>query len=316
MTQAGINAAPLPVTAVVVTYDSAAVIERCLDSLRDAAPRRGIDVRVVDNASTDDSARRSAARIGEAGVVRRASNGGFAAGVNEVLAGFAGEFLAVINPDLVVPRGGLDALADFMEARPKAGLVGPWVDLPDGRREATAGVFPTARREWAHAWMLDRLLGLPARRRPQPVVPERVDWMSGCAWLVRGAAIRAAGILDEGYFMYHEDADYCFRLLGAGWESWCCPDVRMIHHRGSGSTASGNVPADGGRAALRMLCTLNPQVSAASLARTLETGWRLRHFLHRAGAAMGREASVHMSRRYRLALADVEAVLRQRGVRH
>lgn len=296
------------VSAVVVTYESAAVIERCLNALREAAPGRGIDAWVVDNASTDDGVQRAAAVLGWNHVIRRPTNGGFAAGVNQVLSGFRGEWLAVINPDVVLPPEGIDRLVDFLVRTPRAGLVGPRVDLPGGGREPTAGVFPTPGREWVHAFMLDRFLGLPGRRRTQPAQPSTVDWISGCVWVLRGAAIAATGPLDEKYFMYHEDADYCFRMRQAGWQSWYLPHVRCTHHRGTGSSASSRLPADGGLAAMRLMKRLHPEASARSIQSSFRTGWRLRLSLHKAGARLGRVASRTMALRYQLALEQLRTV--------
>jgi GT2 family glycosyltransferase len=291
------------ICAVVVLYQSARVIERCLEALRAAAPRRGVTIRVVDNASTDDGAMRAARLIGEQNVRRRAANGGFAAGVNTGLAGASEPWLAVVNPDLIFAPGSLDALADFLESHPTAGLVGPRVELQEGGREETAGDFPTPHREWAHAWMLDRLLGLPGRHRPQPVRPERVDWTSGCAWLIRREAWSGGGPLDEGYFMYFEDVDLCRRLLDAGWESWCCPGVFAVHARGTGSSESGALPADGGEAAVRYMMRFHPGADGVGAVRTLRHGWWLRANLHRVLAVLGSERSRRLLPRYRSALA-------------
>jgi len=114
---------PQAIAAIVVTYESAAVIEKCLTSLLLAAPRRGVQIWVADNASADDSAARATTIAGESCVLRLARNGGYAAGVNAGIAA-AGDapWIAVLNPDTEVPAGALDQLVDVLAARPRAGL--------------------------------------------------------------------------------------------------------------------------------------------------------------------------------------------------
>lgn len=293
------------IAAVVVTFESAAVIESCLRDLLAGAPRRGLDVTVVDNASRDDGAARAAALLGAERVVRLPVNRGFAAGVNAVLRDFRGTHLAVVNPDVMMAPGTLDRLADALDAHPEAALMAPRVRGADGHFEPTVGVFPTLERERAHAQMLDRLLGRPARRAEFPARAARVDWASGCAWMLRGAAIHQTGALDEGYFMYFEDVDYCRRLRTAGWEVWATPDVEVVHARGGGSTRSAELPADGGRAMLRYFERHHPEVPRREVARVLAGGWRLRRTLHGVRAAFGDVRSAQLARRYARALAEI-----------
>jgi hypothetical protein len=292
-----------PILAVVVTHDSAAVIEACLDSLGAAAPRRGLEVVVADNASEDRSAALAAARLGADHVRRLAVNRGYAAGVNAACAGFTGRWIAVLNPDVVVPPGALDALASVLEDHPRAGLVGPKVRDERGRVERTVGRLPTLARERAHALLLDRLAGLEGRHAPFPARTAAVDWVSGCAWMLRGDAAREAGPLDEGYFMYVEDVDYCRRLRDLGWSVLASPEVEMRHLRGRGSSASGTLPADGGAALARYFAKYHPESPPGEVWAVLARGWRLRRFLHRALARLGRHRSAELARRYEAALA-------------
>lgn len=292
-----------PIAVVVVSYFSAAVLERCLASLAGAAPRRGVRPIVVDNASGDDSAAIAARAAGTDAVVRLPGNRGFAAGVNAGLAA-AGDapWVAVLNPDTEVPPGALDALADALEARPRAGLAGPRVVGLDGRAERTVGRFPSLARERAHSLLLDRLPGVEGRSAPAPAATEAVDWVSGCAWLVRGAAARAVGPLDEGYFMYFEDVDYCRRLCDAGWEVLHVPGATVRHGLGLGSGRTGTVPADGGPALIRYFAKFHPEVPPAAVARLLARGWRVRRAWRRLRAALGDASSAAVARRYERAL--------------
>lgn len=285
-----------------MTHESATVIEPCLLALAAAAPRRGLEIIVTDNASGDGSADLAAARLGPDRVRRLPVNRGFAAGVNAGIAGSDGAWIAVLNPDVIVPPETLDALADLLERHPRAGLVGPRVRDERGRLERTVGRFPTLARERAHALFLDRLAGLEGRHVPFPARTAEVEWISGCAWLLRVKAARAVGPLDEGYFMYLEDVDYCRRLRDAGWSVLASPEMEVRHDRGRGSSATGMLPADGGIALLHYFEKFHPEVSPTTLGAVLARGWRLRRLLHRALTRLGRRRSRALARRYQAAL--------------
>lgn len=297
------NADPPRITAIVVLYDSSEVIPGCLHSLSLAAPQSGVAIVVVDNASHDAGPARAAAMLGEHAVVRLTENRGFAAGVNAGLARATTPYVAVINPDLRLAPGALDRMLAALEARPQAALIGPRVCEPSGAVEPTVGVFPSFERERAHAWLLDRLAGQPGRGRPQPAAAEAVDWVSGCAWLLRRSAVETIGPLDEDYFMYVEDVDYCRRLHAAGFEVWFEPAATAEHARGTGSAGSGALPADGGRALLHYFARFHPEVPQERLAAVLRAGWTLRARLHGVRAAFGDARSAALARRYAKALA-------------
>jgi N-acetylglucosaminyl-diphospho-decaprenol L-rhamnosyltransferase len=290
-----------PIAVIVVTYESAAVIARCLGVLRAAAPRRGLDIRVVDNASTDGSPALAEAIVGSERVIRMTSNRGFAAGVNAGLATVDAPWIAVINPDVQVPPGGLDRLADVLACHPAAGLAAPRVVGADGRPERSVGLYPTPGREWAHSWLLDHL-GWPGRWAPLPRRTATVDWVSGCAWLMRAEAARATGALDEGYFMYCEDVDYCRRLHDAGWDVLAVPEVEWMHGLGVGSSETGLLPADGGPALLRYFARFHPGFPERRVRALLLRGWRLRRIWRLGRARLGDARSSAMARRYEIAI--------------
>jgi len=294
------------IAAIVVTHESEEVLGPCLASLRGAAPAAGLAVLVVDNASRDASAALAARELGEAQVLRLAENRGFAAGVNAGLAAVEAPWVAGLNPDTVLPEGALDRLAAVLESHPRAALVGPRVLDGGGGLEETVGRFPTLARERAHTWWLDRLLGIEGRRAPFPAATAVVDWVSGCAWLLRAAALRTAGPLDEGYFMYYEDVDYCRRLHDAGFEVLATPEVTLRHLRGHGSAASGLVAADGGASLVRYFRKFHPEVPRGAVRGLLLTGWRLRRVSRRLRAALGDGASRAVARRYERAIAELE----------
>jgi hypothetical protein len=295
------------IAAIVVTYESSARIGRCLEALRAGAPLGGLDVRVVDNASRDASAELAESLLGPGHVIRLPENRGYAAGVNAGLAAVDAAWVVVLNPDVEVPPRGIDRLVEVLERHPRAGLAGPRVVGPGGRRERSVGRFPTFALEWGTSWFLDRL-GWPGRYPPQPRATVPVDWVSGCAWVLRAAAVESVGPLDEDYFMYCEDVDYCRRLHDAGWDVLAVPEVEWFHGLGQGSTASGLGPADGGPVLLRYFAKFHPEVPQARLRRVLRRSWTLRRAWRRARLRLGDSASAALVRRYDLALERLDRV--------
>jgi GT2 family glycosyltransferase len=289
----------------IVTHESAAVLGAALESLARAAPRWGAEIWVVDNASRDGSADLAASVLGPEHVIRSADNRGYAAGVNRVLERARSRWLAILNPDIRVPPGALDHLAGILELHPRAALVGPLVRDETGKQEISVGPFPSLPREWAHAFYLERLVGMPGRRCRFPARTGPVDWVSGCAWLLRVEAARAVGPLDEAYFMYYEDTDYCRRLWSAGWTVLATPDVEVTHLLGRGSEGTSLLPADGGIGIVRYFRKFHPEVSEPRLKSIVTSGWRLRRWSHEIRAALGRKTSREWVRRFGLALEQI-----------
>jgi N-acetylglucosaminyl-diphospho-decaprenol L-rhamnosyltransferase len=293
-----------PIGAVVVAFDSVGTLPRCLAALSAAAPRRGLEIRVVDNASTDASAALAEATLGPGSVIRLPTNRGFAAGANAGISALDTPWIAVLNPDVEVSPEGLERLADALVRHPRAGLAGPRAVGGDGHPERTVGPFPTPAREWAHSWLLDHV-GWPGRFAPQPLATRAVDWVSGCAWLLRAEAARAVGSLDEAYFMYFEDVDYCRRLHEAGWEVIYVPEVTWTHGQGMGSSKTGLQPADGGPAALRYFAKFHPELPQDRVRALLLRGWRLRLAWRRLRARLGDAHSAALARRFEIAIKRV-----------
>lgn len=291
------------ISVVIVTFESAHVLERCLSALPGASTRHDLDVWVVDNGSTDNSAAVAARHVPNGHVVCLTENRGFAAGVNAGLARATGEAIAVINPDAAPERGSLDVLMDLLDVSPRAGLVAPLVVTTGGTPETSVGHFPTAERERNHALWLDRLAGLQGRTCPFPPETGSVDWASACAWLLRADAVKAVGPLDERFFMYFDDVDYCRRIRAAGWDILATRRARIRHDAGHGSTRTPSLPAEGGLSAAVYFNTHMPAGEAAAARRWLIRGWRLRAAAHQIAAWLGRPAGSQRAERYRQSLA-------------
>lgn len=215
-------------TVVVVTHQHAAEIPRCLAALR------GERVVLVDNASTDATADVVAAGFPWVELVRSPRNRGFAAGVNLGLARAGRDDVVLVNPDAVVGPDTLDRLAQVLEEHPTVGVVAPRLRNPDGSVQESARSFktvpsllarrtPLGRLRWGRA-VLARHLGPSAADEPT-----EVDWALGALLVVRRAALDEVGPLDERFFLYEEDVDWCLRMWQAGWGVLYVPAVEVEH---------------------------------------------------------------------------------------
>ncbi|MCC7494658.1 MAG: glycosyltransferase family 2 protein [Fimbriimonadaceae bacterium] len=218
------------VTAILVTWQSAASITALLDRLATAA--LPVEVIVVDNGSTDGTADLVAAR-GDVTLLR-GTNVGFAAGVNRAAALANGRYLLLLNPDADLDPAVLQALVAALEANPTWAAVAPNLGPGDDG-------LPLNARPWPH---LTRRLRDDAAAHGQALGEGpggravRVHWLTGaCLLLRRTAWYGDVGPLDGGYFLYWEDADWCLRAARAGWLLAVLPD-QVAGHQGGASAAS------------------------------------------------------------------------------
>jgi GT2 family glycosyltransferase len=184
---------------------------------------------VRDNASTDGTAAAVAAAYPAVDVDAGAENLGFAGGVNTVLRRSTAPWLLLLNSDAWPEPGAVGRLLDCAERHPRAAAVAPRLLRPDGRLEPSAWPFPSVRLTIDSALHPDRFVWPHDSER-------RVDWAIGAALLLRRAALEEIGGLDDSFFMYGEDLDWCWRANDAGWEVWFAPDA-VVRHVGNASGA-------------------------------------------------------------------------------
>jgi N-acetylglucosaminyl-diphospho-decaprenol L-rhamnosyltransferase len=227
------------VDVVICTYRSQDHIGACLAGLRDGgAVIRSVTV--VDNDSGDDTVARVATADPAARVVQMGRNAGFASAVNRGIRRGGARYVLVLNPDTVVARGALRTLVAFADEHPAAGVVAPRLLNGDGSDQLTARAFPTpAAGLFGRRSPMTRLFPdnrwsarfLPGRRHTGDE-PFEVDWVSGAAMLVPRGVIDRVGPLDDGFFLFWEDADWCHRIKDAGYGVWCVPAASVLHHEG------------------------------------------------------------------------------------
>jgi GT2 family glycosyltransferase len=159
-------------------------------------------------------------------------------------------YVLLLNPDTIVRPGALRELFAFMEDRPDVGIAGSRLEGPDGTPQRSAFRFPSILGELeggVRLGLLSRLLSRWVVAPEVPEVPGATDWVSGACMIVRGAVFEEIGLMDEGYFMYYEEVDFCRRARRASWPCWYVPMARVVHLGGRSSGVDDRRAARGRR---------------------------------------------------------------------
>ncbi|MGA7670682.1 MAG: glycosyltransferase family 2 protein [Nitrolancea sp.] len=227
---------------VIVSWNTRELLDNCLRVLRDDAERSHLSTEliVVDNSSTDGTVDMLRERHSRVRVVELGENCGFAAATNVGIRATAGAFVLLLNPDTEIQPGALRVLHSTLQAMPHVGLVSGLLLNPDGSIQSSGYKFPGLAQSLLDFFPLhprimeSRLNGrvIPGDGR----APYAVDHPLGACMLVRRAAIERVGLLDEQYFMYSEEIDWCQRIRAAGWSILIAPEAKIVHFGGQSTS--------------------------------------------------------------------------------
>lgn len=239
----------LDIAVVIVTYKSAALT---IEGLRSVAAERsaaGFHIRavVVDNASGDAPAIAGAIESNDwrswVTLVTAPKNGGFAYGNNFGIArayeDHVPSYIYLLNPDAQVRPGAIGSLARFLESHPEVGIAGSSFETLDGSYWPIAFHFPSLMSELLHGMELGPLMRLFKRHMVAQIMTKEaqpIEWICGASMLIRPTVLESIGGMDENYFLYFEETDFCYRAKMAGFPTWYVPESRVMHIMGQ-STA-------------------------------------------------------------------------------
>jgi len=225
----------------IVSYRTPTLLKQCLAALEAERSSVHLDVTVVDNASGDGSAEMVADQFPWVRLIRNPSNMGFGAAHNQALRRATGRYWVLLNSDAAPRPGALRLLVDFLENNPRVAVAGPRLRYPDGSVQPSRRRFPTVATLFMESTQIQRFLPrnqvlerfYVADRSDDE--PQEVDWLVGACVCVRAAAAAEVGLLDEGFFMYSEELDWCRRFQAAGWRVAYVPSAEVVHQEGGSS---------------------------------------------------------------------------------
>lgn len=238
---------------VIVNYRTADLTVDCLESLQGQVDPARDRVVAVDNQSGDGSHQVVSKAIADRGwsdwavAAEAPGNDGFAAGNNfgikfgqEAFGGF--DYTLLLNPDTVVLENGIGALLDFMENNPKVGIAGSRLENPDATPRRSAFRFASIASEFERGARFGPVTRLFKNKVVAPEVREEAHetgWLAGASMMVRQQVIDDIGLMDDEYFLYYEETDYCLLAHRAGWPCWYVPESRVIHLVGQSTGVTG-----------------------------------------------------------------------------
>lgn len=225
---------------VIVNWNVCELLKRCLHSIMSSfqlpTSNFQIEVIVVDSASSDGSVAMVQEEFPQVQLIANSENVGFTVGNNQGIAVSRGRYILLLNPDAEIVSDALATMVEHMDNHPQVGALGPQLLNPDGSIQSSRRRFPTLATAFLESTILQQWF--PHNRiakhyymtgRPDDEVQE-VDWVTGACLLARREAIEEVGLLDEGFFMYSEELDWCRRIKAQGWKVVYLPIARVIHY--------------------------------------------------------------------------------------
>jgi len=231
-----------PLDIIIVNYNSTDLLLRCLESVYDGIKKISFTVYIQDNHSTD-GINRVSVRFPQVILTKNSYNMGFARAVNKALEQGTAPHILILNPDSILGDDSPGSLVRYMEENPDVGIVGPEILNSDGSVQGSARSFPTpfsalfGRNTLLTKWFPRNRMSLKniLTSKAQGRVPIEVEWVSGACMLARRKALDDVGLMDERFFMYWEDADWCKRMLESGWKVVYFPKASIVHYVGGSS---------------------------------------------------------------------------------
>ncbi len=236
----------MDVSVIVVSWNASRCLRECLQSLTEGPFQHTLEVIVVDNASTDGSAEMVAADFPQVRLIRNDRNLGFAKANNVGIGQSTGRYVCLINSDVHVLPNCLDRLVEYLDAHSLVGLAGPKILNADRSLQSSCRRFPSLWNNFCESVGLFRMFPRTSFFSTEHMLcfpHDRIvdaDVLVGCFWMIRREALESVGLLDEDFFIYAEDLDWCRRCWNAGWRVSFFPEAQAIHYR---AASSANDPA-------------------------------------------------------------------------
>ena len=229
--------ATIDLSIIIVSWNVRDLLMSCLRSVDRETYGIRYEIFVVDNASDDQSAQMVRQQFPEVMLIANEVNRGFAAACNQALRRARGRMILLLNPDTLIFNNALEKLTQWMDERPKIGILGPQILNTDLSIQPSTRTFPSLGIQILVILKLHRAFSFfPSVARyfglNQALSPHRVDQVMGACFLIRRQTFQSIGYFDERFWIWFEEVDYCRRAADAGWETWYTPIAQVMHQKG------------------------------------------------------------------------------------
>jgi GT2 family glycosyltransferase len=219
---------------IVVNWNTRVLLAQCLASIQNSLQDDFFEIIVVDNASSDGSLEMVQDRFPRVRLIKNDNNAGFARANNQAIQASRGQFILLLNSDAYFVDESAIRMVTIARENPDIGILGGNLFFPDGRPQSSHGELPSLPLEIRSLFGLDKSLE-PAISKPEEAFVDS-GYVNGACLMIRRACLDQIGLLDEGFFMFSEEIDWCIRAKKAGWRVCHAPDTHIVHQVG-GSTA-------------------------------------------------------------------------------
>jgi len=226
---------------IIVNWNTKNLLLNCLDSVFKTIKEISFEIWVVDNGSTDGSVEAVKSKFPSVKIIKNKKNLGFAKANNQALKQISGRYAVLLNTDTILTDGALEKIFFFMEDNPEVGICGGQLLNEDGSKQRCFGNVPTLITDLLSKSLLEILF--PKRyfsKRQKYEIPTEVESITGACMVVRKKAIDEIGLLDEKFFLYYEETDWCYRMRQKGWKVFYHPQAYIYHLRGKSSEKTQN----------------------------------------------------------------------------
>lgn len=233
----------------IVTWNAKKYMDDFITSIYERTKKISFEIIVADNHSEDSTAEMIRNKYPNINLIENKDDGGFAYGINKCLAVSQGRYIVTFTPDTILQPNALDTMVDFMDKTPVAGACGARLFYADGLPQPSYGYFPTIPRMLVHLLPVHKLFPqrlfknfkrLSVTPNAEIKMPIKVDYPSGACLMVRREVIDEIGGMDERFFVYFEETDWCYRMMKAGWDRYYVPEASVVHYCG-GSFRNANL---------------------------------------------------------------------------
>ena len=225
---------------IIVNYNSGEELIVCIKSIRRYLSNVSYEIIVIDNNSTDNSRELLKESTMDINKIFLENNTGYAIANNYGMEQCKGEYILLLNPDTYIKNNSIKQMIDFLDSKPDVGVLGPLLIDPNGKIQLPSSNFPDLKQQILYMLSCKFLLNRIARSSEQRVAlklknPFDVDWVSGACFMLKRTIYETIGGLDERFFLYAEDVDWCIRIKDSGWKIFCHPSSEVVHIGGVSS---------------------------------------------------------------------------------